>query len=177
MQDAQDTAHQGNMAPLGIARLLAQLLNPAAHAAEAGATGAGTERQTDPLAALLASLGILNGNPGDYVNDQRTLDDLLSQLMDQTRGGTAGVTDQQVDALPMVEIFPHVGSSESALECAICQDEFIDPKDPSRKPVFARQLPCEHRFHDECIRPWLTRNGTCPICRKSVWEPQHEPLD
>ncbi|GAA5899598.1 hypothetical protein JCM8208_000601 [Rhodotorula glutinis] len=25
---------------------------------------------------------------------------------------------------------------------------------------------CEHGFHDECLRSWLTQKGTCPVCRR-----------
>jgi hypothetical protein len=154
---------------LGIARALSLLLG--GHPPHPPESGDQT-RPADPLAALLASLGVLQGNPADYVNDQRSLDDLLSQLMDQAQGGVTGMSEQQVDHLQLVQVFP-----PSTDDCAICQDEFIDPKDVSRKPVFARMLPCEHKYHDECIRPWLRRNGTCPICRKNVLEPQQEPLD
>lgn len=31
----------------------------------------------------------------------------------------------------------------------------------------ALQLPCAagHTFHDDCVRSWLSRNVTCPLCR------------
>lgn len=169
--DPSNPSGPPNDPSLNIARLLSQLVSPHPHAPPQQ-----DGHPVDPIAALLSSLGVLNGHPGDYVHDQRTLDDLLTQLMDQTRGGVAGMTDQQVDQLDLVEIFPPM-EGEEHLDCAICQEEFFDPKDPSRKPVFARKLVCDHKFHDECIRPWLTRNGTCPVCRMNVLEPRQEPLD
>lgn len=27
------------------------------------------------------------------------------------------------------------------------------------------QLPCQHLFHPLCIRAWLVKSGTCPVCR------------
>ena len=33
-----------------------------------------------------------------------------------------------------------------------------------------RELGCKHKFHKKCIKRWLERNPTCPICRKNVEE-------
>ena len=27
------------------------------------------------------------------------------------------------------------------------------------------QLPCKHCFHEPCLRKWMPRNKTCPVCR------------
>jgi Ring finger domain len=46
--------------------------------------------------------------------------------------------------------------------CAICIDDFEE----SDK---LRVLPCGHRFHDDCLFPWLTkRDSTCPLCKFDV---------
>lgn len=28
------------------------------------------------------------------------------------------------------------------------------------------KLPCGHQFHKKCIKPWIMKKMTCPICRK-----------
>lgn len=39
------------------------------------------------------------------------------------------------------------------------------------RPIFIRQLPCNHIFHDGCIVPWLTlRKACCPLCQFNLRE-------
>ena len=27
---------------------------------------------------------------------------------------------------------------------------------------------CGHEFHADCVRPWLSHNDRCPVCRTAV---------
>lgn len=48
--------------------------------------------------------------------------------------------------------------------CNICMETYkIDEK--------LKKLPCNHFFHEECIKAWLCQEKTsCPVCRKDVRE-------
>jgi hypothetical protein len=51
-------------------------------------------------------------------------------------------------------------------KCSICLEEFT-------RGESVCELPCKHIFHDACVREWLKREPTCPVCRKEV-APRHE---
>lgn len=73
--------------------------------------------------------------------------------------------------VPYVRIYPQRPRvSEFKVEgpigdCVICQEDFKIGE------VFV-PLPCNeihpHKFHKECIMPWLRSNNTCPTCRGTI---------
>jgi len=51
----------------------------------------------------------------------------------------------------------HDHDTDNGLACSVCTDDFIKGQD-------LRVLPCNHKFHPECIDPWLLNvSGTCPL--------------
>lgn len=46
-------------------------------------------------------------------------------------------------------------------DCSICLEEY----NYQSKIIL---LPCLHCFHSKCIKKWLSKNVTCPICRKDI---------
>ena len=52
-----------------------------------------------------------------------------------------------------------MANADNGLACSVCVDDFTKGQD-------VRVLPCNHKFHPECIDPWLLNvSGTCPLCR------------
>ncbi|KAI3525139.1 hypothetical protein L2E82_02435 [Cichorium intybus] len=45
--------------------------------------------------------------------------------------------------------------------CAVCKDEI-------EVGLMAKQLPCTHRYHGDCILPWLGIRNTYPVCRNEL---------
>ncbi|KAL1524976.1 hypothetical protein AB1Y20_019852 [Prymnesium parvum] len=68
----------------------------------------------------------------------------------------------QIEALPA-----HSWSKQGDAECSLCMEPFSIGE-------LVRTLPCEHGFHDKCIKPWLLegqkgrRERNCPLCRTAV---------
>lgn len=61
-----------------------------------------------------------------------------------------------VAALPTVPT-PEFAEGEDRA-CPVCLVD-MTPGEPSR------ELPCGHRYHDECILEWLRTKNSCPVCR------------
>ncbi|OMH81311.1 E3 ubiquitin-protein ligase HRD1 [Zancudomyces culisetae] len=50
--------------------------------------------------------------------------------------------------------------------CIICRE---DVQEPDR----VKKLNCGHYFHYNCLKNWLSRQQSCPTCRRSVFEKPH----
>ena len=63
----------------------------------------------------------------------------------------------------------------SNVDCAVCQENFLDGES-------IRRLPCNHQFHTQCVDPWLALHARCPLCNSQmpgtvpVPAPRHVPL-
>lgn len=73
-----------------------------------------------------------------------------------SHGGLPPAQRSAIDAMPTIKInHKHVREDS---QCPICQDEF-------KLGTEARQMPCKHLYHSDCIVPWLERHNSCPVCR------------
>lgn len=132
----------------------------------------------DPLAGLFG-LGMNadateRGRWGDYVFNQEALDQIISQLMENSNSHRpVPATDEIISNLPR-EVLEE-GSPALQKDCAVCKEQFsTETEDPNEHVVVT--LPCKHPFHEGCITPWLTSSGTCPVCRYAlVPQPDQHP--
>ena len=59
--------------------------------------------------------------------------------------------------LPASDSQREIEAADAGLACSVCTDDFVKGQD-------LRVLPCNHKFHPECIDPWLLNvSGTCPL--------------
>ncbi|CDY33046.1 BnaA10g12520D [Brassica napus] len=72
------------------------------------------------------------------------------------RSGNPPASKSAIESLPRVEISDCHISSEA--NCAVCTEVF-------EAETEAREMPCKHIFHDDCITPWLSIRNSCPVCR------------
>ncbi|XP_030524385.2 E3 ubiquitin-protein ligase RDUF1-like [Rhodamnia argentea] len=64
-----------------------------------------------------------------------------------------------VESMPTVEI--GAGHVVAELHCAVCKDAF-------ELGAEAREMPCKHMYHADCILPWLAVRNSCPVCRHEL---------
>ncbi|KAK8515596.1 hypothetical protein V6N12_075629 [Hibiscus sabdariffa] len=84
------------------------------------------------------------------------LDLLLQHLAenDSNRYGTPPAQKEAIKALSTVKI-------EEMLQCSVCLDDL-------EAGMEAKEMPCKHKFHGECILPWLELHSSCPVCRYQI---------
>ncbi|MCL7028598.1 hypothetical protein MKW94_026750, partial [Papaver nudicaule] len=93
-----------------------------------------------------------HGSLGNYLIGPG-LEMLLQHLMenDPNRYGTPPTQKDAIEAMPNVTVTEN-------LQCSVCLDDF-------EIGLEAKQMPCKHKFHSECILPWLELHSSCPVCR------------
>ena len=77
--------------------------------------------------------------------------------------GPIGTSSAAPSALVVAGVAP---SPPVIDDCAICLDAL------SGQQACVRIRECKHSFHDKCIQDCLNQEPRCPVCRRSVGEPQ-----
>lgn len=134
---------------------------------------------------------------GDFVFSEAGFQAVLERLFTQA-GNTQthsirGLSATAIDRLPRAATNDlGLRNNLRLLSCAICQEGLIatspemtdmdvEQRSSSPKRPFNTEkdmdynheeiivLPsCDHKFHAQCIIPWLLRVATCPVCRFQV---------
>ncbi|KAJ6841864.1 putative E3 ubiquitin-protein ligase RING1 [Iris pallida] len=94
-------------------------------------------------------------------------DRLLGQLAQIGTNGAGGVracdhppaSKGAIESMPTISIDPsHIGMDSY---CAVCKEKF-------ELGTEAREMPCKHIYHHDCILPWLLLRNSCPVCRHEL---------
>ncbi|CAJ1967945.1 unnamed protein product [Sphenostylis stenocarpa] len=120
------------------------------------------DTRLDILEALEDSMGGFRdmGMADDIFNELRDFNEsdyerLLA--LDERNHQHTGASTNLINSLPQSTI-----QNDNVTEpCAICLET------PARGETI-RHLPCLHKFHKDCIDPWLRRRTTCPVCKSSI---------
>ncbi|KAI5445422.1 hypothetical protein KIW84_013600, partial [Lathyrus oleraceus] len=72
--------------------------------------------------------------------------------------------------IPIITVTPTLLSlldPNGVVLCAVCKDAISVDEE-------AKQLPCDHLYHADCITPWLCLRSSCPLCRFRISEEEEE---
>lgn len=134
--------------------------------------------QSNNLLTAAATLSNLESANGLTENNNITSENaasILLQLMDDLQDIVPEILDNDTRAprVPpaskeVVANLPVITLTEDALsklsgdaECAICKENFVEDDK-------MQELPCKHTFHPPCLKPWLDKHNSCPICRHEL---------
>ncbi|KAF1842528.1 uncharacterized protein K460DRAFT_346486 [Cucurbitaria berberidis CBS 394.84] len=91
----------------------------------------------------------------------------VADVTDTPQEATRAAADEHQDGIAPAQTLAggamsgtnNSASHDENLGCSICTEDFEKGQD-------LRVLPCDHKFHPECVDPWLLNvSGTCPLCR------------
>ena len=129
--------------------------------------GRGRQSRAKGIArAMLETLPIVKFGDKDAQTKDPTRTDIEMNPSTQTQPVPAPATaegDREVEAGAADD---HASANnadgtdeQGQLGCSICTEDFTKGED-------IRVLPCNHKFHPDCVDPWLLNvSGTCPLCR------------
>ncbi|KAK6138260.1 hypothetical protein DH2020_028007 [Rehmannia glutinosa] len=102
-----------------------------------------------------SGMGQRRGDFGDIFMGHG-LHELIEQLSMNDRRGPPPAPRSAIDAMPTIKISQRHLNTDA--HCPVCKDKFeLGSK--------ARQMPCDHIYHSDCIVPWLVEHNSCPVCR------------
>ncbi|WZY87725.1 hypothetical protein YC2023_044460 [Brassica napus] len=118
------------------------------------------EKSPDPSNIELVSRHLESSSSSIDLTKLRPENLALIPIWTSHHRGPPPAAKSSIDALPTVKIIQkHLKSSDS--HCPVCKEEFELKSE-------AKQMPCKHVYHSDCIVPWLVQHNTCPVCRKEL---------
>ncbi|KAM5567216.1 E3 ubiquitin-protein ligase MPSR1-like [Rosa sericea] len=121
--------------------------------AVAGSTTDSDQQQTDDRRPERVNrLVVINGEEQNMVVIESGSGGIDSLMRELAKDGHPPASKASIAAMPTVTV------AESGRECPICLDQFEVGGE-------AKEMPCSHLFHGDCVEKWLKVHGTCPVCR------------
>ncbi|XP_024012072.1 E3 ubiquitin-protein ligase RING1-like [Eutrema salsugineum] len=83
--------------------------------------------------------------------------DIIRRIEEPERETGVGLTEREFSQLPTIK-FQH---SIEDKKCMICLSDYT-------RGEKLTILPCTHKYHEDCIRPWLKKSKLCCVCQREV---------
>ncbi|ESQ40658.1 hypothetical protein EUTSA_v10015609mg [Eutrema salsugineum] len=108
-----------------------------------------------PIDTLPPSISEHSGDR--YPPNQHLVDDIIRRIEEPERETGVGLTEREFSQLPTIK-FQH---SIEDKKCMICLSDYT-------RGEKLTILPCTHKYHEDCIRPWLKKSKLCCVCQREV---------
>ena len=97
--------------------------------------------------------------PFHNINNRQSIGTMFQELFSEFENSGVRGTDREIlNELPETNIEDVSKLDSDKKNCVICLEDFKN----SEKAII---LPCIHLFHKNCIKSWLKKNNSCPICK------------
>lgn len=115
----------------------------------------------DPFLLMLLLMG---RHPGMLIPDDVDASDYealweLAERLGEVK--PRGMKEEDISKLPTRTYRKRSSDKDSVEECRVCLNGY---KNGDKLAL----LGCKHEYHIDCIKEWLKRNASCPICRQDV---------
>ncbi|KAL8232020.1 hypothetical protein R6Q57_001798 [Mikania cordata] len=92
-------------------------------------------------------------------------DRFLDQLSQIEANGLGRIDNNPPASKAAIESMPTIEFQEKHIHndphCAVCKEAF-------ELGTEAKEMPCKHLYHSNCILPWLALRNSCPVCRHEL---------
>ncbi|KAJ4774758.1 RING/U-box superfamily protein [Rhynchospora pubera] len=99
---------------------------------------------------------------GVGLNSENVQREELQALGEQIGTENKGLSDELISYLPTSKYRTGFFSRKSTEECVVCKTYYKNGQN-------LITLPCQHRYHADCITQWLQLNKVCPVCNEEVF--------
>jgi hypothetical protein len=89
-------------------------------------------------------------------NDEVLIEEFLRN--DPNEYGPAPASEEAINKLQQVQYHPEGAEIKC---CPVCQEDYHHGENLVR-------LPCKHEYHNDCVKPWLAKHNSCPMCREQI---------
>ena len=97
--------------------------------------------------------------PFHNINNRQSIGTMFQELFSDLESSGVRATDRDIlNELPETNIEDVSKLYSDKKNCVICLEDFKNRE----KAII---LPCIHLFHKNCIKSWLKKNNSCPICK------------
>jgi len=77
---------------------------------------------------------------------------------DPNNYGPAPASEEAINKLEQVQ---YNAEGAEIKCCPVCQEDYNHGENLVR-------LPCKHEYHNDCVKPWLAKHNSCPMCRQQI---------